>query len=240
MKHSRSIAALVLLSSFTTAFADEAAPPRAFIDGDAPGWVALGKDDFQNVNTADDTWTFGEDGVIHLTGKPVGVTRSKKKYTNLELVVEWRHLTSAGNSGVFLWASDEALANLKPDTLPPGGIEVQVLDLGYETEYEKSNGKKSDWFTSHGDVFPVGSSKMTPFEPSAPGGERSFPRKRLVKPHGEWNHYYVRAINGEVRLWVNGEEVSGGKDCRPATGFLCLESEGAPVEFRGLKIRELP
>ena len=89
-------------------------------------------------------------------------------------------------------------------------------------------------------MFPVGTSKMTPFEPSAPGGSRSFPRKHLVKPHGEWNHYYVRAINGEVRLWVNGEEVSGGKDCQPATGFLCLESEGAPVEFRGLKIRELP
>jgi hypothetical protein len=34
--------------------------------------------------------------------------------------------------------------------------------------------------------------------------------------------------------------VSGGGDCFPATGFLCLESEGAPVEFRRLRIRELP
>jgi len=33
---------------------------------------------------------------------------------------------------------------------------------------------------------------------------------------------------------------SGGTDCKPATGFLCLESEGSPIEFRGLKIRELP
>ncbi|MEI6358251.1 MAG: family 16 glycoside hydrolase, partial [Verrucomicrobiota bacterium] len=56
----------------------------------------------------------------------------------------------------------------------------------------------------------------------------------------EWNHYYVRAIHGDVRLWVNGEEVSGGTDCRPASGYLCLESEGSPVEFRGLRIRELP
>ena len=32
---------------------------------------------------------------------------------------------------------------------------------------------------------------------------------------GEWNHYYVRAINGEIRLWVNGEEVSGGTGCEP-------------------------
>jgi len=39
---------------------------------------------------------------------------------------------------------------------------------------------------------------------------------------------------------VNGEEVAGGTDCKPATGFLCLESEGSPVEFRNLRIRELP
>lgn len=238
MKHSLTLAALVLLTSLT-AYAAEPAPSRAYIDGQGPGWVALGKDDFENVNTADDTWTFGDD-VIHCTGKPIGVTRSKKKYTNLELVVEWKHLTSAGNSGVFLWASDEAFKDLKPDSLPPGGIEVQVLDTGYAERYMKETGKKPDWFTSHGDVFPVGTSKMTPFEPKSPSGDRSFPRKELVKPHGEWNHYYVRAINGEVRLWVNGEEVSGGNNCQPATGYLCLESEGAPVEFRGLRIRELP
>ncbi len=57
---------------------------------------------------------------------------------------------------------------------------------------------------------------------------------------GEWNHYYIRAINGEVRLWVNGEEVSGGTACDPAQGFLCLESEGSPINFRKLRIRELP
>ena len=57
---------------------------------------------------------------------------------------------------------------------------------------------------------------------------------------GEGNHYYVRAINGEIRLWVNGEEVSGGTDCKPAWGYLCLESEGSPIEFRELRIRELP
>jgi hypothetical protein len=106
--------------------------------------------------------------------------------------------------------------------------------------YEKKNGKKPDWFTTHGDVFPVGQSKMTPFPPVAPNSSRSFPRKNLSKGIKEWNHYYVRAINGEVRLWVNGEEVSGGTGCEPRTGFLCLESEGAPVEFKQLRIRVLP
>ena len=52
---------------------------------------------------------------------------------------------------------------------------------------------------------------MKPFPPLSPDGSRSFPRKELSKGVGEWNHYYVRAINGEIRLWVNGEEVSGGR-----------------------------
>jgi hypothetical protein len=122
----------------------------------------------------------------------------------------------------------------------PHGIEVQVLDLGYAELYEEGGKRKADWFTSHGDVFPTGPATMKPFPPVAPTGMRSFPSKNLTKGLNQWNHYYVRAINGEVRLWVNGEEVSGGTDCRPANGYLCLESEGAPVEFRNVRIRVLP
>ena len=219
--------------------ADESsAPPKAFVDGNGQGWRALGTADFADVNGEPDTWTW-KDGFVHCTGQPVGVIRSKKQYTNFELVLEWRHLKSAGNSGVFVWTPEESLKTLKPGQLPHG-IEVQVLDLGYSERYEKRTGKKPDWFTSHGDVFPVGASKMTPFPPAAPNGKRSFPSKNLCNGFGQWNHYYIRAINSEVRLWVNGEEVSGGTGCEPSSGFLCLESEGSPVEFKNIRIRELP
>ena len=65
-------------------------------------------------------------------------------------------------------------------------------------------------------------------------------RLLMMRGVGEWNHYYIRAINGEVRLWVNGYEVSGGNQCEPASGFVCLEAEGAPIDFRNIKIRVLP
>lgn len=216
-----------------------ASRPKARIDGSEPGWRDLTEPDFVNVNCHNDTWLW-KDGVAHCSGDPVGVIRTKKAFTNFELVAQWRHLRSAGNSGIFVWTSDDALKNLQPGALPRGGIEVQVLDLGYAEEYEKTAGKKGDWFTTHGDVFPVGTAKMKPFAPTSPSGERSFPRKNLTRGAGEWNHYYVRCINGEVRLWVNGEEVSGGNQCDPMTGYLCLESEGSPVEFKNLRIRELP
>ena len=73
-----------------------------------------------------------------------------------------------------------------------------------------------EWFTSHGDVFPVGVSRMKPFPPAAPNGKRSFPSKRLSKGVGEWNHYYIKAVDGVVRLSVNGEEVSGGRNANQA------------------------
>ncbi len=232
--------ALGVLVATTQIRADDASVvTKATIDGTGPGWKTLGESDFVNVNTDPDTWTWKEDGVF-CKGTPVGVTRSQKKYTNFEMVATWKHLKYGGNSGIFLWASEEALTGLKPNSLPPGGIEVQVLDHGYAELYEKENGKKPDWFTTNGDVFPVGKSTMKPFPPMAPNGSRSFPTKNLSKGINEWNHYYIRAINGEVRLWVNGEEVSGGSECTPNTGYLCLESEGAPIEFKGLRIRELP
>jgi hypothetical protein len=215
------------------------AAPKVVIDGFERGFRPLSDEDFTNVNCHDDTWTW-KDGVAHCTGQPVGVIRTKQKFTNFELVATWKHHNEGGNSGIFVWTSDEALEGIKPGTLPKGGIEVQVLDLGYATQWEKQNGAKPDWFTTHGDVFPVGTAKLKPFEPTSADGSRSFPRKELSRGVGQWNHYYIRAINGEIRLWVNGEEVSGGNDAEPRTGYLCLESEGAPVEFKNLRIRELP
>lgn len=229
-----------LLLPLALAGQSEPALPRATLDGTELGWRAWGEADFVNVNCASNTWTWSN-GVAHCTGQPVGVIRSHQFVTNLEVMVEWRHLRSGGNSGVFLWATEKSIRQLEAGQgRLPEGIEVQVLDHGYTAQYEKETGKKADWFTSNGDVFPTGSARMKPFPPVAPKGQRAFPRKNLSRGVGEWNHYYVRAINGEVRLWVNGEEVSGGTGCQPAFGYLCLESEGSPVEFRNLRVRELP
>lgn len=216
-----------------------APPAKPLVEGTGPGWKSLTRDDFRDVNGKPDTWTFRPDGVIACTGDPVGVIRTAKIYTNLEIVVEWRHLKAAGNSGVFLWAAEKPLLDLKPGQLPHG-IEVQILDHGYTEQYEAASKRKATWFTTHGDVFPVGAARLTPFAPLSPDGSRSFPKFKSTKGVGEWNHYHIRAVGGEVRLTVNGVEVSGGSGANPATGYLCLESEGSPIEFRNLRVRELP
>lgn len=248
MKLILTITALLCAAGAITGSAEEktpvstpvsAAPVRAFMDDAGPGWRALTEADFAKVNSSDETWSW-KDGVLYCTGQPVSVMRTAQEVANFELVVEWMHERAAGNSGVFVWATPESIEKLATAGKPglPVGTEVQILDHGY-TELMKSKGKATDWFGTNGDVFPVGV-KMKPFPPLSPDGRRSFPRKHLANGHGQWNHYYIRAINGEVRLWVNGEEVSGGTAIEPSKGYLCLESEGSPIQFRKLRIRELP
>ncbi len=216
-----------------------AGPVRAMVDDQGPGWRSLNADDFEHVNSADDTWQW-KAGVLHCTGQPVSVLRTVEQVENFELVVEWMHEKPAGNSGVFVWTTPQSIERLTAAGKPglPDGIEVQILDHGY-TDKVKAAGGRTDWFGTNGDVFAV-RTQMTPFPPLSPDGSRSFPRKQLAKGHGQWNQYYIRAINGELRLWVNGEEVSGGTDIQPRQGYLCLESEGSPIQFRKLRIRQLP
>lgn len=192
---------------------------------DLTGWV--------NANCAPETWT-ARDGVIHCTGLPTGALRTDRQYENFILELEWRHLSKGGNSGVFLWGTPIAA----PGVPFLRGIEVQVLDHGYAEQYEKEYGRPSDWFTTHGDVFPIHGATMKPF--GRHHGSRSFPSEERSKGSPEWNHYRIVATNGVLRLSVNGKEVSGGEECNYRKGYLALESEGAPVEFRNLRIRELP
>ena len=205
--------------------ADEEGFTNLFNGRDLSGWV--------NANCAPETWSV-KDGMIHCTGKPTGALRTTRQYENFILELEWRHLTSGGNSGVFIWGTPIAA----PGVPFLRGIEVQVLDHGYATKYEQQTGKKADWFTVHGDVFPIHGATMKPF--GRHNDMRSFPSEERSKPSPEWNHYRILGSNGVLRLSVNGKEVSGGEDCNYRKGYLALESEGAPVEFRNIRIKELP
>ena len=55
--------------------ADKPSLPEATVNGEGPGWRALGEKDFQNVNCFEDTWAW-EGNLVKCTGNPVGVTRS--------------------------------------------------------------------------------------------------------------------------------------------------------------------
>ncbi|MDC0267987.1 DUF1080 domain-containing protein [bacterium] len=198
------------------------------ISPDAEGYVPLfngsNLDGWVNVNGAQSTWTV-KNNMIHCTGIPTGAMRTERQYENFILELEWRHLVPGGNAGLFVWA--------EPLTAPGvpflRAIEVQILDTAYG---------KSDYFTTHGDIFPIHGSTMTPDSPSK--GSRSFPDEMRSKSSPEWNHYRVTCDDGVIKLAVNGKEVSGGKECVFRKGYIALESEGGKVDYRNIRIKELP
>jgi len=180
------------------------------------GWV--------NVNCAPETWTV-KDGMIVCTGIPTGVLRTEKMYGNYILELEWRHIKEGGNAGLFIH-SDPITSPGQPFTR---SIEVQILD-----------GRNTENYTSHGDVFAIHGATMKPDKPHPGGWMRSLPSERRCKPAGEWNHYRLESLNGKIDLAVNGKVVTRASEANPRKGYICLESEGSEAHFRNIRIQQLP
>lgn len=182
---------------------------------DLAGWV--------NVNCKPDTFSF-RNGVLYCNGNADGFIRTQRKYTNFILEVDWRHLESKGNSGLFIWSGGEP----KAGEASPSAIEVQILD-----------GRNSNVFTSHGDILAIHGTVMVPDRPHPSGGMRCLPSERRCRPSGQWNTYRLTCNDGTIKLAVNGKEVSGASQVQPRTGYIGLQSQNSPVEFRNIRIREL-
>ncbi len=205
--------------------------PCALAAADTDGFVPLfnGVDlsDWVNVNCAPETWAV-KGGFLTCNGKPTGALRTPRQYENFILELEWRHLSSGGNSGIFIWATPIAA----PGVPFLRGIEVQVLDNEYNVK------GRGEWYTTHGDVFPIHGATMKPF--GRHNGQRSFPSEEHSKTNPDWNHYRIVCTNAVIHLSVNGTQVSGGEDCNYRKGYIALESEGGPIQFRNIRIKELP
>ncbi len=168
--------------------------PEPAFDPEA-GWTQLVDEKLTrwvNVNCAEGkTFTSVPDEdqrgrwILHCSGKPTGILRSERMFENFIVELDWRHMDDPGNAGFFVWA----------DPLPALGgpfarsIEVQVCNLG--------NG---DWFTSHGDLFPIWGAEMTPDPRFRISGSRSIPLESdfRARPIGEWNHYRIVCLDGTI------------------------------------------
>lgn len=183
---------------------------------DLSGWT--------NVNCAPSTWSV-RDGIIVSTGVPTGVLRTLLEYENFILELEWKHLKPGGNAGLFVHSGALPVRG-QPFTK---AIEVQIIDRDHPQGLA----------TAHGDVFSIQGATFTPDRPHPKGWMRCLPSERRARPAGEWNHYRVECRDGRITLAVNGKEVSGGSNCNPSKGFICLESEGSECHFRNIRIQEL-
>ena len=163
--------------------------------------------------TPAETWRV-ENGIIRCAGKPNGFLRSKKVYTNFVFRAEWRFQTEGWTGTPERWPNAGFFINA-------GAIE-KTWPMGQEVQGD---------FGGAGSLFGVRGGKIT--------GAKRGPFVKNRPPFGSWDRYEITQRDGKVRVVLNGEFVNEGWDAEPSEGTICLQSEGWPVDYRNVEIKEL-
>jgi hypothetical protein len=162
------------------------------------------------------TWSV-TNGLLRCEGKPAGYMRTETPYADYHLHVEWRWPEKAGNNGVLVHMSGE-------DKVWPKSLECQ-LHSG-----------------NAGDFWVIGGLE---FAEHAKGGPRVKGRRTIKlkesseKPLGQWNAYDIICKDNWIVVLVNGVLQNVGTQCSDKSGKICLQSEGAVIEYRNIYIEPL-
>jgi hypothetical protein len=156
------------------------------------------------------------DGAIATTGQPNGFLRSKKRYRNFILRAEWRFQQG--------WTPPKV-----GNEWPNAGFFIMAGDVqnGWPTSLEVQG-----YFGEAGSLFGVRGGKIT--------GAKRGPFVKERPEFGAWDRYEITAIDGHIKVVLNGVLVNEGTGAFPAEGNICLQSEGWPVYYRNVEIKELP
>lgn len=160
-----------------------------------------------------DVWSIDpKAGVLVCKGRPAGYIRTINDYTNYILRLQWR-FDKPGNSGVLLRVQP-------PDKVWPKSIEAQ-LQSG-----------------AAGDIWLIDEARLdTPAERIDKGTPRHRNRTRTnEKPIGQWNDYEITVDRDRVTLRVNGEILNEGTNAEELPGKIALQSEGAEIQFRNIRL----
>lgn len=188
-----------------------AAAPEALFNGrDLAGWTF---DVIDPEVKPEAVWSVA-DGLLVCKGRPPGVIRTAKEYSDYELTLEWRWAPGLkpGNSGLLVHAS-------KPREMFvwPKSLEVQL-----------GSGNAGDFWMIGEQVTVAG---------ATPQGRRWLKRQESTeKPPGEWNIMRVRCQGDRITVWVNGVLMNEGSALSATKGAICLQSEGAEIHFRKVEL----
>jgi len=180
---------------------------------DYTGWQRFLPDPSKDV---DKTWSI-ENNLLRCTGSPAGYMRTEKAYADYHLRVEWRWTAKPGNNGVLVHMSGE-------DKVWPRSLECQLAS------------------GNAGDFWVIGGLE---FAEHAKGGSRVKDRRTIKlhesseKPPGEWNQYDILCKDDWVVVLVNGVLQNVATKCSDKAGKICLQSEGAPIEYRNIRLEPL-
>jgi len=66
------------------------------------------------------------------------------------------------------------------------------------------------------------------------------PAENPLHPIGEWNTYEIRCDGPKISLWANGQLAGEFSAPEVPKGYWGLEAEGYRIEFRNIKLKNLP
>ena len=149
-----------------------------------------------------------DNGLLHISGQPFGYIRTEQSYSNYTLHLEWRWAGEKGvDGGIFHFLQGE-------DKVWPLGVQLQMTP--------------KDMGTLMGGI---------PIE----GIEGPFYWKSRVveespeKPVGEWNTMDFVCRDGLIKAFLNGVFINQAQ-CEAREGFIGIQSEGGPMDFRNIRI----
>lgn len=228
-------------------FAAEAITPtqpiELFNGRDLGGWKTYSRE----ADAAAGTWKV-EDGVIKCTGTPPGYIYTVGRYRDYRLTVQWRWAGPAPTTakGEPRSRNSGVLVHSQGDHVPAGygwprSLECQLAEGnagdfwvigGVETEQWRATKAKAVAAASAGDEKARKQAATLRRVPKL--------KESSEKPAGEWNTYEIVCRADTVTVFVNGVEQNRATGVSVQEGHICLQSEGASVEFRHVRLEPLP
>ncbi len=221
-RHGKLALSMVALAlSCTVGLRDAAAAvtwTSLFNGKDLTGWKEIGGQAHQ--------WEV-KDGMIHCKGAGGGGLMTEKEYSNFEVELEYR-TSPGGNSGIYLRVPMDMKPNENPSYV---GMEIQVLD-DFAAQYAHLHPEQYC-----GSIYDVVAAK-----------------RGAVKPAGEWgkmdivcDHRHVKVtLNDQLIVDANLDDHKNKYPTHPGItpertgGRVGLQNHTDPLDFRNLRIRELP
>jgi hypothetical protein len=156
------------------------------------------------------------DGVLRVAG-PEGWLKSRGRYGDFDLRVEFRFVTEAGDSGVFVRAEPDATFGRG---WPNRSYQLQLLNPYVEAR-----------FPPLGHVFRHG----------MPAGDLAFDpavARQAFTAVGEWQTLELTVVGERITARVNGVPLTEATGIANASGHIGIQGETDTLEFRRIDIRE--